>query len=727
MIKKQDWLCTGAMAALIYVSGCSAPAPTANEGGVSELAQAVVAATSSEYKLPASVDTDVLGDRMTELWARVYRPTVLEPDVRYPVLLFLHGNHPTCGHGSAPRIDDNNQYTHDGTCPAGYVVAPSHNGYGYIAGELASRGYIVVSVNANRGITSGAGVAGDAGLNLARGRLLLKHLATLSEWDRGVSASPASLGVDLTNHLDFSQVGLLGHSRGGEGARAAYAQYRDVGSPWPARIVTPVTFQGIFEIGPVDGQTSRVLDVRDTTWSVLLPLCDGDVGELAGVKPFDRAQAFTSESKPTFKSTLTAWGTNHNYYNTEWQASDALACFGVGNAALFSPLPGISGSPAQRAVGRILTAAFFRGNVGAAHDPTQNAIFDPNQALPEALTELTRVDRGYTPSPDESVSLRLEDFVNATGTSTFGQPNAANSVLVAHGALPEHDPSLRAARITWIGAANHVYFQTNFTAVGSGISLAAYDTLDLRLDLALSLLNLTPPADFSVQLVNAQNQTSVAQPISSFISLTGPAGGIFFAENGGIRGATHSMLQTARIPLSAFGMPLDAIRGVRLTFNLTALGSVYVANIRASKNAAPVELDAATSRAPSSASLSAASSAALPMAPQPAAPVASAAPVAPRSTASGRIVAIGETRAPLSVSGGTDIEVSSSTQFPVIDDLFVLHIGSVNVSVSRYPDPGDMQRLIFTLTAGEFAALRNGDHVSVSGGGTRWQLGQLEL
>ena len=50
------------------------------------------------------------------------------------------------------------------------MVVPSHEGYAYFAERLASYGYIVVSINANRGVNAAPGVAGDLGLNLRRGR-----------------------------------------------------------------------------------------------------------------------------------------------------------------------------------------------------------------------------------------------------------------------------------------------------------------------------------------------------------------------------------------------------------------------------------------------------------------------------------------------------------------------------------------------------------------------------
>lgn len=154
--------------------------------------------TSSEYKLPASIDPDVATELATELWARVYRPVDLS-GAPFPLLVFLHGNHATCGRfeGAGPgRFDINVQYTFTGTCPPGFVVVPSHAGYAYLADRLASWGYIVVSINANRGVNAAPGVFDDRGLNLRRGRLVLKHLQRLSEWN-AAGGAPASIGFDV--------------------------------------------------------------------------------------------------------------------------------------------------------------------------------------------------------------------------------------------------------------------------------------------------------------------------------------------------------------------------------------------------------------------------------------------------------------------------------------------------------------------------------------------------
>jgi hypothetical protein len=158
------------------------------------------------------------------------------------------------------------------------------------------------------------------------------------------------------------RVGALGHSRGGEGVRAAYNFYLDPNEPgtgpnWQARIPGMV-IEAIFEIGPVDGQTSLTLNAAGTVWNVLLPMCDGDVFNLQGVRPFDRMMLITGES-PAQKSTYTVWGANHNFYNTEWQISDSPGCFK--HRRLFDHL---LGSAEQRVTGLASVMALFRGNVG---------------------------------------------------------------------------------------------------------------------------------------------------------------------------------------------------------------------------------------------------------------------------------------------------------------------------------------------------------------------------
>jgi hypothetical protein len=658
-----------------------------------------LAATTSEYKFPATVDSKVLSDRPTELWASLTRPATLDPGKRYPLLVFLHGNHATCGYGSNPRVDDNCEYTDSGTCPSGYVVTPNHRGYDYLANELAGRGFVVVSINANRGINCGFGADGDGGLNLARGRLILRHLEMLSSWNRGAAGTPSSVGVNLRSALDFSQVGLLGHSRGGEGVRAAYEQYRDSGSPWPSRIVDPLAIRAVYEIGPVDGQTSRVLDATGTRWNVLLPVCDGDVSDLQGVKPFDRMQQNFSAANQGFKSTTTVWGANHNFYNTEWQQSDSFGC--TDHRALFTP--GATGSAEQRQTGMQSILGFFAANVGTQPIRELDDWFNPERRV--AFD--SRIERGYFPGPQASLSL--EEFTRTTGTSSAGVRNTHSRVSVQHGELPEHDATLRGASVSWSAPGAATYFQVNFNNAGDGVDLRGYDLLDVRADRAHDRLNFEPSTDFEVVLVNADNSTSSAVAISQVgDTLSGPPGGPY--EN------YHSMLTSFRFPLASFGSAnLAAVRGVRFLFRKTPTGKIYLANLRATRSTligeAPMTSNLRTSGGPSASVPSSVSTS-------------KAVPAPARITSGNGIVSLRTS------SDGSAVELTLSSQTPFVAraQLLELEAGSLTSVSSRHPG-GDLREVVFVVPKTAFDALPAGQPLSVrySGqSGSVWDFGVLD-
>ena len=66
------------------------------------------------------------------------------------------------------------------------------------------------------------------------------------------------------------------------------------------------------------------------------------------------------------------------------------------------------------------------------------------------------------------------------------------------------------------------------------------------------------------------------------------------------------------------------------------------------------------------------------------------------------------------VDDTVEIELESSKQFDVRDDLIVLRIGNREFSRSKSPTDGSLHRLTFMLPAKAFAALRDGDAMTVS-------------
>src|SRR5262245_2453183 len=653
---------------------------------------------SFEYFIPGITDTDVAPIPI-DLWARVYIPSGYSG--RLPVIVILHGNHATCGtdDGLGPaRRDDNIQYTLTGTCPPRYVVIPNHAGYEYLARPLASWGFIIVSINANRGVTAAPGELLDRGLNLRRGRLVHRHLKHRVQLN-------APAGGPLYQKIDFSHVGLMGHSRGGEGMRAAYEQYRAPGSPWPARIGAPIGFEALFEIGPVDGQTGpranpNRLNADGLAWTVLLPNCDGDVFNLQGVKPLDRMLLKTNESPARFKATYTVWGTNHNFYNTEWQFSDSPGC--LGQTRLF---PRLLGSADQRVASSASFLAFMRGNVGPNRQPAFNQNFDPEFALPAVVSNVTRVDRGYTDSPSATITKVFDDFPDAP-TNTY----TSRGVQFTIGGVAQHDSAQRAAAVSWANAAANVFFQTN---AALPVDLSAQRTLEFRVSRQCHddrCHNAGPDShgttNFSVQLVTGAGQTSSSVQLQDYLSLTGPVGSL--TEFAGT--LAHPILMTARIPLSAFaGANLSQVRAVRFTFDDTNTDEIYIANIRVSS------AGAATGFTPTAALST--DDTALTLDTQVEQNAVSSMTASPSSSALGN-------------GPGVEISLTSNRSFLPAGEILVLRIADQEFDVSRYADDGSTNQITFVLTQSEFDSLKQGDQISIQYGhgdsGSGWRFGGID-
>ena len=453
-------------------------------------------------------------------------------------------------------------------------MTPNHLGYAYIANELASYGYIVVSINANRGITAGAGLPDDRGLNLMRGRLILRHLALLSGWNRGTGpiAPPASLGFNPVGSMNFDEVGLMGHSRGGEGTRAALQQFRDQGSPFPA-LIGKLDIRSIFEIGPVDGQTSRMLDANGVNSIILLPACDGDVSNIQGIKVFDRVFLNTSpDDVLDFHGTTYVYGADHDAYNTEWQTADSPGCNGT------NPLfPQAGESRPQQITARDQLIPFFRATVGRQEKLPLAGIFDPlNPAAPTAI-DITDIDRGFLPAPLGQTVTLLEKFAGPTGTGDSGKPSTSSGVtVVQQAASSEHQPGTRVATISWDTTSPSTrYFQVNLT---SATNVANAESMSFRTALRCFGTICTTPASadgemsYEVSLVDASGQTSKPISTAGLVRISRPVGST--ATN------LHSTLYTVQIPLAAVrGVNLRQVTGIRFDFTEKPAGIVDITDI----------------------------------------------------------------------------------------------------------------------------------------------------
>lgn len=600
-----------------------------------------------DYSLPAAVDplVPVAGTAQhpevkVQVAGRGYFPKAAGP---HPLLVFLHGNHATCGlalEGNEPRVDFDGTYTFTGICPEGMIPVPNHLGYDFAARLLASHGYAVVSIDANRGITYRNLSEGsfDRYLVRARGNLVLRNLVEISRWNTDGIGSAAAVDFDLRGQFDLSQVGFMGHSRGGEGVRVAQNIFLNepIDGLWH-KLIPDLNIRAVFEIAPVDLGTLEQSPVtpKNIAWNVLIAACDGDVVTYQGVSPWHRAMTTASDGYP--KSVFTVWGANHNFFNSEWQTSDSRNC-SVGQRPLFdvtSPLlakvkpelvaklgsmaerarSGVKGSEAQIKIGAAAMLAFFKANVGLVRIPEFARLFDPQFALPSHLAAVASISRSYTSNADSKIAVfksatdpttvsgglrmsSLTDYIELTYLSFIASISTVQEMLgdakeqkfLRSGAPLEDAVILTADLPSSIDGVWDIPLETK--------DLSAFWTLDFVLSVRgpcpenlSDPCHLGPATDAFIELVIANGSVSKAVRLSEYVKLK-PRQTAHFRKTGTTIAndiATHRVVympvlfDTVRIELSDFEADLTQVRGIRLRPQFAVATQLIVDDIILSK------------------------------------------------------------------------------------------------------------------------------------------------
>lgn len=300
--------------------------------------------------------------------ARVWHPEALDGPL--PLVLIVHGN--------------------------AHMLHESDRGYAYIAEHLASRGFIVASVDENF-LNSGPLLYGGVHPeNDARAWLLLEHLAQWRRWN-------AEEAHPFHGRVDFDRVALIGHSRGGEAVYLAGVFNRLAHYPDDAQVTFDYDFgiRAIVAIAPVDGQfrpSGKAPELEDVSFFTIHGGHDGDAAFFHGDRQYQRAKPSAAQGQ--FKASLYVHHANHGQFNTVWGRRDA---YGPGGRAL-NTRP-IMAPEAQRKV----ALAYFTGFVEAALE--EAGAPDPMFCDPAVMGATLPADI-YLARCDDGARAMLADFEN---------------------------------------------------------------------------------------------------------------------------------------------------------------------------------------------------------------------------------------------------------------------------------------------------------------------------
>ena len=500
-----------------------------------------------------------------------------------------------------------------GPCPLALIVHGNHNmaefsdpGYAYLGELLASRGFILASIDEN---FLNSGLFHDPPKQQqVRGWMLLEHLKLWREWNR-------TPGNPFYGKVDMARIALMGHSRGGEAAATAALFNRLHYYPDDADVKFDYGFaiQAVVAIAPADGQYKPAGQdrwIQDVSYLTLQGAQDADVSSFMGSRQWEHVR-YTGPG-PWFKAEIYAYRANHRQFNTRWGRTDA----GEPLSWLLNLKPLMPGEE-QRRVAKTYISAFLEATLHGRREYLP--LFEDWRVgrawLPDTIYVNRFEDASYVP-----LAAYQEDADITTTTAKGGRIAGENLSIWREGRIPwrSGDRGYNGVFLGWNrarGAPAASYAVTLPDRAAEGWKLDKTSTIELSvaaLDEDAPLpgekaekkkdkkaketskpgKKERPSPDFTVELVSVDGVTASA-PVSRFAAIPPPLKEKFTKldpiESAAYEKDWEPVFQTVRVPVAAFRItgpgngskPFDPARlsVVRLRFDRTEASVICVSGI----------------------------------------------------------------------------------------------------------------------------------------------------
>lgn len=473
---------------------------------------------------------------------RVWYPDGQGP---FPLVLVVHGNH------SMDSFSD--------------------PGYDYLGELLASRGFIVASVDQNFLNGSGMLEAVLGGLkeeNDARAYLLLQHLTLWQEWNH-TEQHP------FAGKVDMERIALIGHSRGGEAAAIAAAFNHLPAHPDNALIPFNFGFsiRAVAAIAPSDGQyrpRQQNTPLEDINYLVLQGSADSDVSSFSGSRQFDRVR-FTDTAN-NFKAAVYIHGANHGQFNSRWGRIDMPASLWFLNRGQIMP------ADKQKTAATVFISGFLEA---ALHDRPEYADLFQNPASARRWLPATVYVAQYQSSNTLLLAGFEEDINPQSATLPGGRLRGENLTVWREEPVTLGTGTLRDAvsvRLGWdLEGKGPAFYSLDLPP---GLHLEESDRL--LFDLANAGSGQTH-LDLSLKLVDESGREATLT-LSYLASLPQPLAYRNFKPPLRVSFASEPVFTTYSFTLNDFlaannSLDIGSLKEIRFIFDRSPAGEIYLDNL----------------------------------------------------------------------------------------------------------------------------------------------------